>query len=74
MKTIEEGTSDPGSTAAPPHRRPCSNCAWHWGPLGALNPVATVLLGSLVLHERMLPVQRIGVTLALGGIVLLALA
>jgi drug/metabolite transporter (DMT)-like permease len=42
--------------------------------LGALYPVATVLLGSLILGERMQPLQRLGVTLALAGIVLLAVA
>jgi drug/metabolite transporter (DMT)-like permease len=42
--------------------------------LGALYPVATVLLGTIFLNERMRVVQRAGVTLALGGVVLLALA
>jgi drug/metabolite transporter (DMT)-like permease len=42
--------------------------------LGALYPVATVLLGAIFLKERMQVVQRAGVTLALGGVVLLALA
>jgi drug/metabolite transporter (DMT)-like permease len=42
--------------------------------LGALYPVATVLLGAIFLSERMLAVQRAGITLALGGVVLLALA
>lgn len=40
--------------------------------LGSLYPVVTVLLGALVLNERILLVQRVGVILALGGIALLA--
>lgn len=40
--------------------------------LGALYPVVTVVLGALVLRERILPVQRIGVVVALGGVALLA--
>ena len=42
--------------------------------LGALYPVATVLLAAVFLKERMKPVQRVGVSFALAGIVLLALA
>lgn len=42
--------------------------------LGALYPVTTVLLGALVLHERLHGIQRAGVALALGGVVLLAAA
>jgi drug/metabolite transporter (DMT)-like permease len=40
--------------------------------LGGLYPVATVLLAYLVLHERMLGVQRVGVAVALVGVALLA--
>jgi drug/metabolite transporter (DMT)-like permease len=40
--------------------------------LGALYPVVTVVLGALVLRERILPVQRVGVVVALGGVALLA--
>lgn len=40
--------------------------------LGALYPVVTVVLGALVLRERILPVQRLGVVVALGGVALLA--
>jgi drug/metabolite transporter (DMT)-like permease len=40
--------------------------------LGALYPVVTVLLGVVVLKERLIPVQRIGVVVALGGVALLA--
>ena len=40
--------------------------------LGALYPVVTVLLGAVVLRERILPVQRVGVVVALGGVALLA--
>lgn len=42
--------------------------------LGALYPVATVLLAAMFLKEWMKPVQRVGVALALAGVVLLALA
>ena len=40
--------------------------------IGALYPVATVLLGRFVLGERMARVQQLGVALAMGGVVLLA--
>lgn len=40
--------------------------------LGALYPVATVLLARYLLQERMLPVQRVGVVAALVGVTLLA--
>lgn len=40
--------------------------------LGALYPVATVLLAWYVLRERMLPVQGAGVVVALAGVLLLA--
>jgi drug/metabolite transporter (DMT)-like permease len=42
--------------------------------LGALYPVTTVALGAVVLRERLVPVQRIGVVLALSGVALLAAA
>jgi len=42
--------------------------------LGALYPVVTVLLGLVVLKERLAPVQRVGVVVALGGVALLAAA
>jgi drug/metabolite transporter (DMT)-like permease len=40
--------------------------------LGALYPVSTVLLARYVLHERMMPMQRVAVAAALVGVVLLA--
>jgi drug/metabolite transporter (DMT)-like permease len=40
--------------------------------LGALYPVVTVVLGAVVLRERIRPVQRVGVVVALGGVALLA--
>jgi drug/metabolite transporter (DMT)-like permease len=40
--------------------------------LGALYPVATVVLARVILHERLLPVQRYGVAGALTGVALLA--
>lgn len=41
--------------------------------LGSLYPVATILLGRVVLGERLSPIQGTGVTLALAGVALLAL-
>lgn len=40
-------------------------------PLAALAPAATVLLARVVLHEHMHPIQRVGLLLALIGIVLI---
>jgi drug/metabolite transporter (DMT)-like permease len=40
--------------------------------LGALYPVATVVLGQIVLRERLGAVQGAGVVLALSGVVLLS--
>ena len=40
--------------------------------LGSLYPVVTVLLGRLLLTERLTPIQHTGVGLALGGVALLA--
>jgi drug/metabolite transporter (DMT)-like permease len=42
------------------------------GVLAGLYPVATVVLAGLVRHERILPVQRAGVVIALAGVGLLA--
>jgi drug/metabolite transporter (DMT)-like permease len=42
--------------------------------LGALYPVVTVLLGAVLLKERLVRVQQAGVLLALGGVALLAAA
>jgi drug/metabolite transporter (DMT)-like permease len=42
--------------------------------LGAVYPVVTVLLGAVLLHERLVRVQQAGVVLALGGVALLAAA
>jgi drug/metabolite transporter (DMT)-like permease len=42
--------------------------------LGAVYPVVTVLLGAVVLRERLVRVQQAGVVVALGGIALLAAA
>jgi drug/metabolite transporter (DMT)-like permease len=41
--------------------------------LASLYPVVTVLLASRVLHERVAPVQRLGIVLTLAGVVLIAL-
>jgi drug/metabolite transporter (DMT)-like permease len=40
--------------------------------LGAVYPVVTVLLGAVLLNERLVRVQQAGVVLALGGVALLA--
>jgi drug/metabolite transporter (DMT)-like permease len=42
--------------------------------LGAVYPVVTVLLGAVLLGERLVRVQQAGVLLALGGVALLAAA
>jgi drug/metabolite transporter (DMT)-like permease len=42
--------------------------------LGSLYPVATVVLARVFLHERLQPVQTVGVVLALGGVALLSAA
>jgi len=42
--------------------------------LGAVYPVVTVLLGAVLLKERLARVQQAGVVLALGGVALLAAA
>jgi drug/metabolite transporter (DMT)-like permease len=41
--------------------------------LGSLYPVVTVLLARAVLHERLRPVQQVGVTGALLGVVLVSM-
>jgi drug/metabolite transporter (DMT)-like permease len=40
--------------------------------LGTLYPVVTVLLGRIVLGERLVTVQKVGVGVAMGGVALLA--
>jgi drug/metabolite transporter (DMT)-like permease len=40
--------------------------------LGTLYPVVTVILGRIVLGERLVTVQKVGVGVAMGGVVLLA--
>jgi|SRR4051794_6584288 drug/metabolite transporter (DMT)-like permease len=42
-------------------------------PISALSPAATVILARAVLGERLHPLQRVGLVLALGGLVLVAL-
>jgi drug/metabolite transporter (DMT)-like permease len=42
--------------------------------LGSLYPVVTVLLARFLLHERLRPVQGVGVGVSLAGVVVLALA
>ena len=41
--------------------------------LASLYPVVTVLLAARVLHERIAPVQRVGIVLTLTGVVLIAI-
>ena len=40
--------------------------------LGGLFPVVTVALAYVFLHERLVPIQRVGVLLALAGIPLIS--
>ena len=40
--------------------------------LGGLFPVVTVALAYFILHERLQPLQRVGVLLALAGIPLIS--
>ena len=42
--------------------------------LGSLYPVVTVLLARVLLHERLRPVQGVGVGISVAGVVVLALA
>ena len=41
--------------------------------LGSLYPVVTVLLAHVLLHERLTGTQRVGVAVALGGVVAISL-
>jgi drug/metabolite transporter (DMT)-like permease len=41
--------------------------------LGSLYPVVTVLLAHVLLHERLTGTQRLGVSVALGGVVAISL-
>ena len=41
--------------------------------LGSLYPVVTVLLAHVLLHERLTGAQRLGVGVALGGVVAISL-
>ena len=40
--------------------------------LASLYPIVTVLLAAIVLHERVAPLQRLGVVLTLGGVILIS--
>jgi drug/metabolite transporter (DMT)-like permease len=40
--------------------------------VGSLYPVTTLLLARRFLHERIAPSQAVGVSLALGGVALIA--
>ena len=45
-----------------------------WAVLTALYPIGTIILASTVLRERIAPLQIVGLVLAIGASVLLALA